>query len=88
MNKEQIVKKSLSATKYTVVFRVLSQATSLVVTVLLVRALSEHDSGLLTPFSDTFQNITARENLESPTICIESPRLYAFFPMLPFLVWD
>lgn len=46
MNKEQIVKKSLSATKYTVVFRVLSQATSLVVTVLLVRALSEHDYGI------------------------------------------
>jgi len=46
MNKEQIVKKSLSATKYTVVFRVLSQATSLIVTVLLVRALSEHDYGI------------------------------------------
>lgn len=46
MNKEQIVKKSLSATKYTVVFRVLSQATSLVVTVFLVRALSEHDYGI------------------------------------------
>ncbi|MBT9439494.1 MAG: oligosaccharide flippase family protein, partial [Desulfobacterales bacterium] len=46
MNKDQIVKKSLSATKYTVVFRVLSQATSLVVTVLLVRALSEHDYGI------------------------------------------
>jgi len=46
MNKEQIVKKSLSATKYTVVFRVLSQATSLAVIVLLVRALSEHDYGI------------------------------------------
>lgn len=46
MNKEQIAKKSLSAAKYTVVFKVLSQATSLVVAVLLVRALSEHDYGI------------------------------------------
>jgi len=46
INKEEIVKKSLSASKYTIVFRVLSQATSLVVTVLLVRALSEHDFGV------------------------------------------
>ena len=50
MNKEQILKKSLSATKYTVVFRVLSQATSLVVAVLLVRALSEHDYGIYNLF--------------------------------------
>jgi len=46
MNKEQIVTKSLGAAKYTVVFRMLSQAISLVVVVLLVRALSEHDYGI------------------------------------------
>jgi len=50
MNKEQIVKKSLSAAKYTVVFRVLSQATSLVVIILLVRVLSEHDYGIYNLF--------------------------------------
>ena len=45
-NKEQIVKKSLSATKYTVVFKVSTHATFLVVTVLLVRGLSEHEYGI------------------------------------------
>lgn len=50
MDKKQIVRKSLGAAKYTVVFRVLSQATSLVVTILLVRALSEHDYGIYNMF--------------------------------------
>jgi hypothetical protein len=48
--KKDIAKRSVSAAKYTVVFRVLSQATSLVVTVLLVRALSEHDYGIYNLF--------------------------------------
>jgi O-antigen/teichoic acid export membrane protein len=46
MNKEQILRKSLSATKYTALFRILSQVTSLVVTVFLVRALSEYNYGI------------------------------------------
>jgi O-antigen/teichoic acid export membrane protein len=52
MNQTQkdVAKRSISAAKYTVVFRVLSQATSLVVTVLLVRALSEHDYGIYNLF--------------------------------------
>ena len=44
--RKDIAKRGVSAAKYTVVFRVLSQATSLVVIILLVRALSEHDYGI------------------------------------------
>ena len=46
MNREQILKKGLRASKYTVVFRLLSQASSLIATVLLVRTLSEHNYGI------------------------------------------
>ena len=41
-----ILYKSLSAAKYTVIYKILTQAVSLIVMVFLVRALSEHDYGL------------------------------------------
>jgi len=44
--KKDIAKKSISAAKYTVIFKILSQITSLLVTVFLVRALSKHDYGI------------------------------------------
>jgi O-antigen/teichoic acid export membrane protein len=48
MEKESrdITRKSLTAVKFTVIFRVLAQGVSLAVTVLLVRVLSEHDYGV------------------------------------------
>ena len=44
--KNSLTQKGLSASKYSVIFRVLSQVVSLVATVLLVRLLSEHDYGI------------------------------------------
>jgi len=47
---EDLARKGLKAAKYTVIFRVLSQLCSIVVTILLVRALSEHDYGIYNIF--------------------------------------
>lgn len=46
LNKKDIKDKSLKAVKYTIVLRTLSQMLSVIMTVLLVRILSEHEYGV------------------------------------------
>ena len=43
---KKLTRKGLSATKYTLVFRIMAQAVGIAVTIFLVRVLSEHDYGV------------------------------------------
>ena len=45
-SRKTLIKKGLSATKYTVAFRVIAQGLGLIATICLVRVLSEHDYGI------------------------------------------